>query len=532
MTENNYKINHKNVLSAFEDILKSDQIKKDKKDLSIFSKDLFHKSIPPLLVVSPNSLEQLKQIVNLVRNLDLTISIRGGGLSYSAGYLSDNSNTIMIDMQKLDKIIEINQEDMFVIVQAGVTWKKLNNALSPLGLQTPFWGTGSGLFATVGGSLSQNAINYGSGRYGSMAESVTGLRVITAEGEELTTSSWSNSKNSSPFNRYYGPDLTGLFIGDCGSLGIKIELALKLIPKPMTTRYVAFKFNNRSEFTSATGSVGRLGLVSECFGLDPFFLSERIQSTGFSDDLSKLVGIAKSQNSIFKGMKEAYNVAAAGRKHLKNVGYTLHMSIDGRDDKDAESALSNVRQACLKHNGKEIEASIPKIMRSNPFPPPLMMLGPKGDRWVPMHGIVPHSLHEKSLDEIDEFMNKNRDIIDDHKIVWGQVSNLIGHSSVLIEINLYWKDQRTDTIESYLDPSFLKVKKNFDYDNQAWLSVGKLRNGLINLFKEFGGTHLQIGRNYPYLETRSETAAKYLMNIKRITDKHNILNPGALGFKK
>ena len=147
MTENNYKINHKNVLSAFEDILKSDQIKKDKKDLSIFSKDLFHKSTPPLLVVSPNSLEQLKQIVNLVRNLDLTISIRGGGLSYSAGYLSDNSNTIMLDMQKLDKIIEINQEDMFVIVQAGVTWKKLNNALSPLGLQTPFWGTGSGLFA-------------------------------------------------------------------------------------------------------------------------------------------------------------------------------------------------------------------------------------------------------------------------------------------------------------------------------------------------------------------------------------------------
>ena len=122
-----------------------------------------------------------------------------------------------------------------------------------------------------------------------MSESVTGLKVITSEGEELTTSSWSNSKNSSPFNRYYGPDLTGLFIGDCGTLGVKVEIALKLIPKPISTRYVAFKFNNRSEFTSATGSVGRLGLVSECFGLDPFFLSERIQSTGFSDDVSKLV---------------------------------------------------------------------------------------------------------------------------------------------------------------------------------------------------------------------------------------------------
>ena len=159
-----------------------------------------------------------------------------------------------------------------------------------------------------------------------------------------------------------------------------------------------------------------------------------------------------------------------------------------------------------------------------------MMLGPNGDRWVPMHGIIPHSLHDKSLDQVDKFMNKNKDIIDDHKIVWGQVSNLIGHSSVLVEINLYWKDQRTDTIESYLDPSILKGKKNFENDNQAWLSVGKLRNGLIDLFQELGSTHLQIGRNYPYLETRVETAAKYLRNIKRITDKHNILNPGALGF--
>ena len=530
MTENNSKINYEKVLNAFADILKSCQIKKDKKDLSIFSKDLFHQSIAPLLVVSPNSIEQLHRVIDLVRNLDLKISIRGGGLSYSAGYLSDNSRTVMIDMQELNKIIEINQQDMYVIVEAGVTWKKLNDALSPLGLQTPFWGTGSGLFATVGGSLSQNAINYGSGKYGSMAESITGLKIITAEGEELTTSSWSNSKNSSPFNRYYGPDLTGLFIGDCGTLGVKVEIALKLIPKPMSTRYVAFKFNNRSEFTSSTGSVGRLGLVSECFGLDPFFLSERIQSTGFSDDISKLVGVAKSQKSLLKGMNDAFKVAAAGRKHLKNVGYTLHMSIDGRDDQDAESALSKVRQACFENNGTEIVASIPKIMRSEPFPPPLMMLGPNGDRWVPMHGIIPHSLHDKSLDQVDKFMNKNKDIIDDHKIVWGQVSNLIGHSSVLVEINLYWKDQRTDTIESYLDPSILKGKKNFENDNQAWLSVGKLRNGLIDLFQELGSTHLQIGRNYPYLETRVETAAKYLRNIKRITDKHNILNPGALGF--
>ena len=64
MTENNSKINHEKVLNAFADILKSCQIKKDKKDLSIFSKDLFHQT---LLVVSPNSIEQLHRVIEEIQ---------------------------------------------------------------------------------------------------------------------------------------------------------------------------------------------------------------------------------------------------------------------------------------------------------------------------------------------------------------------------------------------------------------------------------------------------------------------------------
>ena len=518
------------VLTALTDVVGTDHIISDEQERALYGKDIFYERRPPLAVVCPRSVEELKSVVKTAISHGATIAARGGGLSYSAGYLTDRDDTVLLDMQGLNAILEINQEDMYVHAQAGVTWSQLNEALSPLGLRTPFWGTGSGLLATVGGGLSQNAINYGSGKYGMVVESVIGLHVITADGEDLFTGSWATPDNPTPFNRYYGPDLTGLFLGDSGALGIKAEVSLQLIPRPKEVRYAAFSFPSREDFVAATGAVGRLGLVSECFGLDPFFLSERIASTGFADDVDKLLGIAKGQSSVLRGVKEAFKVAAAGRRYLKDVGYSVHMSVDGRDDADVESALALVKQACLKCKGREIEASIPKVMRGTPFPPPIMMLGPAGDRWVPMHGIIPHSKHGVILDDVDAFMDSQEDLIEKHGLVWGQVSNLIGQSRVLVEVNLYWKDRRTDMIESYLDDDYLKSKECYKHDPEAWEAVRKLRISLADLFRKRGGTHLQIGRSYPFLESRLGNTSDLIRSIKRTVDPDNRINPGALGL--
>ncbi len=518
------------VFEAISKIIGAAHVVTDEKERALYGKDIYYERQPPLTIVSPGSIDEVQAVVRLAVDADLTLAARGGGLSYSAGYLTGRDDTVLLDMRRLNEIVEINSEDMFVRVQAGVTWNQLNDALKPLGLRTPFWGTGSGLHATVGGGLSQNAINYGSGRYGTLAESVIGLRMIMADGEELYTGSWATPDSPSPFNRYYGPDLTGLFLGDSGALGIKAEIALQLIARPTEVRFAAFSFKDRSDFVAATGAVGRLGLVSECFGLDPFFLSERIASTGFADDIDKLLGIAKGQSSVLRGMKEAFKVAAAGRRYLKDVGYTLHMSVDGRDKADVESGLATVKDACTNFNGQEIEASIPKVMRGTPFPPPIMMLGPKGDRWVPMHGILPHSQHGALLDDVDTFMDSQSSVIEEHGLVWGQVCNLIGQSRVLVEINLYWKDRRTDMIESYLDEDYLNSRGTFPHDPKAWDAVGKLRTGLAGLFRKRGGTHMQIGRSYPFLESRLENTAAFIRSVKNTADPENRINPGALGL--
>ncbi|MBP02273.1 MAG: hypothetical protein CMM25_05650 [Rhodospirillaceae bacterium] len=513
---------------TLETIVGIDNIITDREELSPYGKDIYYEKLPPIAVVTPSSNEQITKIVKEINNDGANLSVRGGGLSYSGGYLTDKKNSVMLNMQKFNKILEINKEDMYVRVESGVTWNQLNIALEPLGLRTPFWGTGSGLYATVGGGASQNAINYGSGRYGTLGESIIGLRLILASGEELRTGSWSTTQNPAPFNRYYGPDLTGLFIGDNGALAIKTEICLQLIPRPTHTNYIAYSFGSRSEFVKSASEIGRLGIISECFGLDPFFLSERITSTGFADDIDKLLNVAKNQQTVFKGIKEAFSVAVAGRRYAANVGYTLHMTVDGRNQTEVDSAEEDINKICNNYAGKPIKASISRIMRGTPFPPPAMMLGPKGDRWVPMHGIVPHSLHETILENVDTYMNANKEAIDEHDLVWGQVSNLIGHSRVLVEINLYWKDKRTDMIESYLSNEFLEKKDIFTENPDAYRAVGKLRSGLAGLFRELGGTHLQIGRSYPFLESRMTSAQTLLKAIKFQIDPSNNVNPGAL----
>ena len=139
-------------------------------------------------------------------------------------------NSLIVDLRALDRIEEINAEDAYVVVQAGVTWASLHEMLKKQGLRTPFWGPLSGLLATVGGALSQGSTFLGSGRYGSVGDTVLGMELLQVDGTCLRTGSWAAGANALPFARYFGPDLTGLFVGDAGSLAIKVRASLRVIP--------------------------------------------------------------------------------------------------------------------------------------------------------------------------------------------------------------------------------------------------------------------------------------------------------------
>ena len=139
-------------------------------------------------VVSPGSVAELQEVMRLCARHRTPTVVRGGGASYTNAYLPIRPGTLTLDMSRLTGI-EINDEDLYVTVEPGVTWAQLYEALAPRGLRTPMWGPFSGLVATVGGGMSHQAVNYGSGLYGVSAESLLCMDVILASGEMLSTGS-------------------------------------------------------------------------------------------------------------------------------------------------------------------------------------------------------------------------------------------------------------------------------------------------------------------------------------------------------
>lgn len=516
-------------MTSLADTLGANNVLTGEEVRALFATDLFYDGRPPCAVITPTTAQQLAGAVKGLTAAGLAVVPRGGGLSYSAGYIADRTDAVMIDTRNLNRIVEINTADMFVTVEAGVTWAALYDALKDTGVRTPFWGTGSGKHATVGGTLSQNGLNYGSGQYGLAAQSVLGLDVVTADGSILTTGSGGNDQNPSPFHRFYGPDLTGLFIGDCGALGLKTQATLQLIPRPVATGYAAYEFATTDSFCRALSDIARRQVTSECFGFDPGFTSMRTTYAGIKDGLKLLGGVAAAQTSLGAGLKEALKVAAAGRSYLENIGYSIHITVDGRDNADMTSKL-RIAEQILSKDGAAIEASVPKVMRGTPFPDPTIVLGHNGERWIPMHGIVPHSRLATLLTTLDQFMEDRAEVIEQHSIAWGLTAVPAGPSGILVEPNLYWRDSRSEMLESYLPQDYLDQKQSYDTDLSARGAVKELREGMVDVFRALGATHMQIGRVYPYLESRSPEVRTLLKALKAQLDPQGRMNPGSLGL--
>ncbi len=208
------------LITRLESLLGREHVLTDAVERSFYSTDIYKTGALPAAVVRPTNAADVAQVVQLAVAAGVAVVPRGGGASYTDGYTPTEVGSISIDTSRMNQILEINERDMYVVVQVGVTWASLNEALSAKGLRTPFFGPFSGLAATVGGSLSQGSVTWGTGVFGVSGETTLGVEVVLGTGQIVRTGSW-GAANSAPFFRSYGPDLTGLFMGDCGALGIK-----------------------------------------------------------------------------------------------------------------------------------------------------------------------------------------------------------------------------------------------------------------------------------------------------------------------
>lgn len=479
----------------------------------------------PLAVASPRSAQDIAGLVRSARDLDLTLSVRGAGLSYSAGYIPTNDRTVILDLTGMNRILELSPVDRFVTVEPGVTWSQLHEALAPHGLTTPFWGTFSGRYATVGGTVAQGGKFYGSASRGSSAESVLALEVVTGTGEIVTTGSAAGTTAASPFFRNYGPDLTGIFLGDCGAFGVKTAITLQLVPASAAIMACTFSFDDPVAQLGAMAQVGSELLASECLGMDPFTARSRMAGEGLMRDLATLVDVVKGSGSLGAGLRDAASIALHGRRFAERVGYLMNCVVEGRDAADARSRLRRVRAIAASAGGRALPASIPKVMRALPFPRMNGLLTPSAKRMNWLHTVVPNSRGGACFTATEDMFARHAATMKEHGIDRGYLLSTHGPTGVGIETLIRWSDSAYPIHTHFLDDEERKRLKTRSANPAAAAAVKALSKDIVAAWSDLGGVHLQIGRKYPYLATRQPATAGLLRDLKQRFDPHGVLNP-------
>ncbi len=221
-------------------------------DLVSYSYDASEHSHRPSCAVWVESPEQISEILKLANRERVPVIPRGSGTGLS-GMAVPARGGIVLDLTRMNKILKISIEDRLAVVQPGVVYAALEKALAAYGFFFPP-DPASGKVCTLGGNVATNAGGVKGAKYGTTRDYVLGLQLVLPDGRIMRTGSRTMKSVS-------GYDLTRLFVGSEGTLGVVTEITLKINPKPTATSTAMATFDSLEDAGRAVSQIMYSGII-------------------------------------------------------------------------------------------------------------------------------------------------------------------------------------------------------------------------------------------------------------------------------
>lgn len=452
--------------ARLKDIVGEENLKTDPSDLYVFGSDSSVHHALPWAVVRPENTSQVQEIMKYANETKIPVIARGGG-SGMCGQTVPVEGGIILDMKRMNRILEINLEDVYCRVEPGVVDDDLNLALKKYGVFYPPTPASSRI-ATIGGEIANNASGVRSVKYGATRDAVLGMKVVLPNGDLVSLGAHTRVEAS-------GYQLHKLMVGSEGTLGIVVEATLSFVPIPEFRCMGIANFDTLKDAGEAIGSIMASGAI-------PSML-----------ELVDSVAIKAVNKTMDLGLKE---VAAA-----------LIFEADGMVKEAVDYEIDKMKQLCEKHNGKDIYASYdPKerakifMGRKKLFPALSKYDDNLASTSLADDMAVPYSKMAEMAGKIHEIAAKN-DII---MTAYGHCGSGCMHTKILMDT------KRKDQWES----AKKAITEVYDYVRSV--------NGTTSAEHGIGLSKAES------FKVEKSDSLHLLTSIKKALDPNNILNPGKL----
>lgn len=456
-----------NYIDRLIEIVGRENLTSNEIDCLSYSRDMSVHVGAPDVIVFPETAEQIVEIVKVAAEEKIPVIPRGSGTSVTGAALSPLGG-ILLDLVKMNKVVEINLKDGYARVQPGVVCNHLNNQLAPTHFFPP--DPGSAPIASIGGMISTNASGVRAVKYGTTKDFVMGLKVVMPDGSLIETGTVA-PKHSTGF------DLTHLFISAEGTLGVIVEAVVKILPVPEYWKFAKIDFPSLEAAGNAVEEMLTTGLpIATCEVLDRVSMDIVANKLGIeipSEVLCQiLLEIDGNKSAVESDAEKITNIS---KKHNA-------IEVNWTTDPNERAALSKVRHGL-----------VPAMSRIKPFHRLVPLVEDFG---VPMTAI-PATI--KGIQEIGDRYG--------YPIAtFGHIGDGNLHATFIMDVR---------------NPDEWATVKDIALE---FIELTMQHNG--TLCAEHG---LGMAKS-PYIDRELGGAVEVMKKIKNALDPDNIFNPGKLVF--